>query len=106
MDYKLVISEHADELLDNLVYYLLYRLKNEQAARHLLDGIDDIYDRLETNPFQFPLSRDTYLANKGYHEAVVPQMDYIVIFDVREDTVNVVGVFSSIGKLSKQVIVK
>ena len=72
MDYKLVISEHADELLDNLVYYLLYRLKNEQAARHLLDGIGGIYDRLETNPFQFPLSRDVYLANKGYHEAVVP----------------------------------
>lgn len=104
MDYKLVISEHADELLDNLVYYLLYRLKSEQAARHLLDGIDGIYDRLETNPFQFPLSRDAYLANKGYHEAVVPQMDYIVIFDVREDTVKVVGFFSSIGKLSKQVI--
>ena len=93
MDYKLVISEHADELLDNLVYYLLYRLKNEQAARHLLDGMNGVYDRLETNPFQFPLSRDVYLANKGYHEAVVPQMDYIVIFDVREDTVNVVGVF-------------
>lgn len=53
MDYKLVISEHADELLDNLVYYLLYRLKSEQAARHLLDGIDGIYDRLETNPFNF-----------------------------------------------------
>ena len=90
MDYKLVISEHADELLDNLVYYLLYRLKSEQAARHLLDGIDGIYDRLETNPFQFPLSRDVYLANKGYHEAVVPQMDYIVIYDVREDRKSVV----------------
>ena len=93
MDYKLVISEHADELLDNLVYYLLFRLKNEQAAKHLLDGIDGIYDRLEINPFQFPLSRDVYLASKGYHEAVVPQMDYIVIFDVREETVNVVGIF-------------
>ena len=93
MDYKLVISEHADELLDNLVYYLLYRLKSEQAARHLLDGIDGIYDRLETNPFQFPLSRDNYLANKEYHEAAVPQMDYVVIFDVRVEVVYVVGVF-------------
>lgn len=93
MDYKLVISEYADELLDNLVYYLLYRLKNEQAAKHLLDGIESIYDRLETNPFQFPLSGDVYLANKGCHEAVVPQMDYIVIFDVREENVNVVGIF-------------
>lgn len=103
MAYKLVISEYADKLLNNLIYYLIYRLKNEQAARHLLDGIDGIYDRLEINPFQFPLSRDAYLANKGYHEAIVPQMDYVVIFDVREENVNVVGVFHQLenyqGKL-------
>ena len=93
MGYKLVISEYADELLNNLIYYLIYRLQNEQAAKHLLAGIDSIYDRLETNPFQFPLSRDNYLANKGYHEAVVPQMDYVVVFDIRVEVVNVVGVF-------------
>lgn len=103
MGYKLVISEYADELLNNLIYYLIYRLKSEQAAKHLLDGIDSIYDRLETNPLQFPPSRDSYLANKGYHEAVVPQMDYVVIFDVRAEVVNVVGVFHQLenyqGKL-------
>ena len=93
MGYKLVVSEYADELLNNLIYYLIYRLQNEQAAKHLLAGIDSIYDRLETNPFQFPLSRDNYLANKGYHEAVVPQMDYVVVFDIRVEVVNVVGVF-------------
>lgn len=102
MDYKLVISEYADELLDHLVYYLLSRLKNEQAAKHLLDGIDNIYDRLEINPFQFPLSRDAYLANKGYHEAVVPQMDYMVIFDVREEIVNVVGVFHQLENYQRK----
>lgn len=93
MAYNLNITEHAEELLDNLVYHLIYRLKNQQAARHLLDGIDSIYDRLEDNPFQFPSSMDSYLAKKGYHEAVVPQMNYIAIFDIREDTVNVVGIF-------------
>ena len=54
MAYKLNITEHADELLDNLVYHLIYRLKNKQATKHLLDGIDVIYDRLEVNPFQPP----------------------------------------------------
>ena len=49
MAYKLNVTEHADELLDNLMYYLIYRLKNKQAAKHLLDGIDVIYDRLEVN---------------------------------------------------------
>ena len=34
MAYKLNVAEHADELLDNLVYHLVNRLKNKQAARH------------------------------------------------------------------------
>lgn len=102
MAYKLVISEYADELLNNLIYYLIYRLKNEQAAKRLLDGIDSIYDRLESNPFQFPLSKDVYLANKGYREAVVPQMDYVVIFDERKGTVNVVGIFHQLENYQRK----
>lgn len=93
MAYKLNVTVHADELLDNLVYHLIYCLKNEQAAKHLLDCINAIYDRLEVNPFQFPECKDTYLARKGYREAVVPQMNYSIIFDVRADVVNIAGIF-------------
>ena len=42
---------------------------------------------------QFAECRDSYLAKKGYREAVVPQMNYIIFFDVRDDVVNVVGIF-------------
>ena len=93
MAYKLNITDHADELLDNLVFHLVYRLKNEDAAKHLLDCVESIYDRLEENPYQFPKSRDKYLEKKGYYEAVTPQMDYVVIFDVRVQDVNIVGIF-------------
>ncbi len=93
MVYKLNVTEHADKLLDNLIYHLIYRLKNEQAAKHLLDGIDVIYYRLEVNPFQFSECRDIYLARKGYREAIVPQMRYVIIFDVKDDVVNIVGIF-------------
>ena len=93
MAYKLNVTEHADELLDNLVYHLIYRLKNEQAAKHLLDSIENIYDRLEDNPFQFSECRDAYLAKKGYREAVVPQMNYVVVFNIDGNVVNVL-VFS------------
>lgn len=34
-----------------------------------------------------------YLAKKGYYEVVISQMNYIVIFDVRKDIVNIVGIF-------------
>ena len=86
MAYKINVTEHANELLDNLVYHLIYCLRNEQAAKHLLD-------RLEVNPFQFAECRDAYLAKRGYREAVVSQMNYIIVFDVRADVVNVVGIF-------------
>ena len=103
MAYKLAVTEHADELLDNLVNHLLKRLKNEQAARHLLDGIENVYERLEENPLQFPLSRDAYLASKGYHEAIVPQMDYTVVFSMKEDIVNVVGIFHQLENYQRKV---
>lgn len=103
MAYKLVITEHAHELLDKLVYHLIYRLKNEQAAKHLLDSVDNVYDRLEINPKQFPVSRDALLAKRGYHEAVVPQMDYVIVFDIRSDTVNVVGVFHQLENYQRKI---
>ena len=93
MAYKLNVTEHAAELLDKLVYHLIYRLKNEQAAKHLLDSIDAIYDRLEVNPYQFAECRDGYLVMKGYREAVVPRMNYVIVFGVKENIVNVVGIF-------------
>lgn len=52
-----------------------------------------MYDRLEENPLQFPLSRDIYLAGKGYHEAVVGQMNYTIVFSIRDGVVNIVGIF-------------
>ena len=102
MVYKLHVTEHADELLDRLVYHLIFHLKNQQAAEHLLDGIGKIYDRLAHNPQQFPLCRDAYLASKGYCEAIVPQINYIIIFDVQFYTVNIVGIFHQLENYQKK----
>lgn len=51
MAYRIFITEHADELIDSRVYYIINKLKNPQAAGHLLDGIDTIYGRLEWNQY-------------------------------------------------------
>ena len=47
MAYNLIITERADELIDERVTYVIKRKKNPAAAKHLLDGLDKIYDRLE-----------------------------------------------------------
>ena len=53
MDYKLILTEKAEELLDNLIYHLVYRLKNTQAAVHLFDNIDRICDSWKKILFNF-----------------------------------------------------
>lgn len=93
MNYKLIVTERAVELMDERIYYLLYKLKNKQAARHLLDGIEKLYDRLEENPFQFSECRDMYLKRMEYREAIVTDMNYLIIFRVEEKTVYVLGIF-------------
>lgn len=42
---------------------------------------------------QFPVSRDTYLADKGYHEAVLEQMNYIIVYSINANIVNIFGIF-------------
>ena len=93
MTYNLIITERADELLDKLVIYLLYQLKNEKAASHLLSSISKIYDRVAENPFQFPQCRDTALKRKEYREVVIPDMNYLVIYRVHKHDIYILGVF-------------
>lgn len=93
MHYKLIITDRADELIDERVNHLVERLKNRQAAAHLLNGIDKLYDRFEENPFQFADCRDPFLRSRGFKEAVVSDMEYIMIFRIEEDKVYVVGFF-------------
>ena len=98
-----MITERAEQLLDRLVYYLLFQLKNEQAASHLLDEVTRIYERLEENPFQFPECRDVYLKSKQYREAIIIDMNYVVIYRVENSTVYVLGIFHGLESYETKV---
>lgn len=93
MAYNLIITDRADELIDERVSYLLTKFKNPQAATHLLDGISEIYNRMEENPYQFSNSKDSYLLQRGYKEAYVSDMDYKMVFRIDGNDVYVVGLF-------------
>lgn len=75
MAYRLNITEHANDLLDNILYYLI---------------------------LQFPLSRDTYLASKGYYEAVIGRMNYTIVFNIKADVVNILGIFHQLENYRKK----
>ena len=60
----------------------------------MLDCIDVIYDRLEVNPFSILQNVEIHiLPGKGIEKQLCHRLNYIIIFDVRDDVVNVVGIF-------------
>ena len=103
MAYKLIITEKTEELPNNIIYHLIYKLKNSQAAVHLFDSIEKIYDRLEENPYQFPESRDMSLRRRGYREAVSTDMDYVIIFRIEEASIYVTGISHQLENYRKKV---
>jgi plasmid stabilization system protein ParE len=103
MDYELIISEHADELIDRLTAYLLNNLKNPAAASHFLDELDAIYDRLIDNPYQFPDSPDEYLFLRGYREALFETMQYKVVYRINNQQVQIEGVFHTLEDYRRKI---
>ena len=95
MGYKLEIAQKASEHQDQLLAYLLNPLKSDQTAKYLLSGIEEIYDRLEEDPWQFPACVDYVLRKKEYQKAKIPGMAQLMIYRVNEDirTVYVMGIF-------------
>ena len=106
MAYNLIVTDRADELIDYRVAYILNKLMNPTAAKHLLDGINEIYIRLVENPYQFSDSKDAYLRSRGYKEAHISDMQYKIIFRVDENKnyVYVVGLFHDLEDYGSKVI--
>ena len=103
MAYNLIVTEHADSLIDSLTFYLLGTLHNPNAALHFMDGLESVYSRLAENPFQFPESNDVFLRSREYREALVPEMNYRVVFRIEEpQTVYIVGVFHTLENYVKK----
>ena len=41
MDYKVIFTENAMEDMDSIVEYLLFHLRNKQAANHFIDSVEN-----------------------------------------------------------------
>ena len=94
MAYKINITNHANDLIDSSVYYIVDKLKNRQAAKHLLKSIHKVYERLEENPFQFSACRNSLLADRGYREARLSDMSYKLIFRIDKKLFTLLGFFT------------
>jgi plasmid stabilization system protein ParE len=102
MAYKLITTDKMEDLLDEKIYYLLNVFKSEQAAKHLLNSINEIYNNLELNPHIYRESQDSYLRLLHYHEAKLSNMEYVLIYRIEGNTVYILGIFNSRENYSKK----
>lgn len=103
MLYKLVITEEMERLLDEHVRYLVNKLGSNQAAEHLIGGVEEIYRYLEKNPRIFHESQEPFLNAFHYREAKIKGMDYIIVYKICDSVVYILGIFNCLENYSNKI---
>lgn len=93
MNYKLIVSAEANNQLDNIIFYIMNKQKNPEAASEILDDILNSYEIIEKFPESFPICSDPYLAKKEYRKCILAHHDYVILYLINEDCVKISGIF-------------
>lgn len=78
MAYNLIITETANNALDEIVYYIVNKLKNPLAAIDFLNEVQKKYENVCVNPEMYEYVRDQRLAEKGYRK--IPVDNYVILY--------------------------
>ncbi len=83
MAYRIEITQRANELLDNIIYYVAVKLNNPGAAEAILDDVAETIAYCE----------DPVLSSKGFRKILLKNHDYVMLYKVLGDVVMVEGIF-------------
>ena len=93
MVYNIEITDRAEKQIEKAIQYLAVNLKSIQAAKNLMEDINQAVGLLEAFEASFSFCEDSYLASKGYRKYALKKHDYLIIYRVEENTVYLVGFF-------------
>ncbi len=93
MGYKVIISDHANSQFDDFLRYLLFNLKNEQAALKLLEDAEDTMEALSSIAGSLDYCRDDDLRAMGYRMIHFRRHRYLWIYQIDGDVVQVKAMY-------------
>lgn len=82
--YKIIIASRVDQQLLRHIEFLAK--VSIVAARNLRTEYAEVLERLEENPYQFPLETDSVLRDGGYHKAIFYKR-YKAVFLIEDNIV-------------------
>lgn len=93
--YRLIITELANQDLDEIVTYIIVELTNEIAAGNFLDEVERCYAFLKSNPRIYGTCINKRLEMEGYRRAFIK--NYLLVFKIDEatKTVTIMRFFNS-----------
>ena len=82
MVYKLIVAEEAHADIEEVVAYIVHKLKNPGAAGGFLAEVEHCYRCIAENPQMYSFCSDESLQRKGYRKAVIG--NYLALYRVDE----------------------
>ena len=93
MGYKVELTLHAQEQIENCIHYVSVTLMNTKAAADILDDISHTLDELEELAPSFAFCSDPYLRSRKYQKKPLAKHHYLFIYRVSGDVVYILGFF-------------
>ncbi len=87
MIYELVVTRKAkEEIADGYIYYVTVKTG---LGEKFLEQLDTYFNRIATTHQQFPQKR------KQYREAFIKNFPFLIIFEIRNNSIIVYSVFNT-----------
>lgn len=93
MDYEVIISDLAESHLDHIIFYVLYKLKNEQAACSILEDADCTKERLSRMAGSLKLCEHPKLRALGYRSIHFRYHQYFMVYKIQGRIAYVEGIY-------------
>lgn len=104
MDYKVIITEDAQEDMDRFVRYLLFEKRNEQAAGNLIDDFEETIAALVRTAGSLKMCENQHLKELGYRRISFMSHRYFMLYRVEEDTVFIDNIFHELQDYENKMI--
>lgn len=93
MEYKVVLTSRAQLDFKNIIHYLLYDLRSEQAAISVTDDIEHTIERLSYMASRLKLCDDSRLRDLGYRTIHFKRHNYFMLYRIQDSIVYVDAIY-------------
>lgn len=104
MDYKIVVTQDAEEDLDKFLWYLIYEKRNRQAAKQVLDDFEETKERLAKVASSLRYCDNPKLKKFGYRRINFIKHRYFMLYRIVEDEVIIDNIFHELQDFENYMI--